>query len=278
MREALQLCVAMMSLYAATAMPSECTTYSKVVDGTCADACLNKTVGICPVALVIKAGGLTKGSCASEGYTKPNGTKSQKAGPCGVITFDLYTKASTFEASRTVPLAAFDETSALKWKVVDDPVMGGQSQSHLVIDRARKAARWFGQVKIVPFLKSPGFCTFRSSDSTFPDASGTTGIYMRVRNNMTDGLTQFKFQLETEGGRSGFKQGTYSGNATVEASDRWVDVMARWSDFDLTWRGQKISGPALTEQLGQIKSIGLSTFFPGEAGKFDVEIISMTAK
>merc|ERR1719353_1557261 len=72
--------------------PAACTDYNKIVNGVCAQACLNKTVGICPIAIVVKAGGLATGTCAAAGFTKPNGTQSQKAGPCGTITFDDYVK------------------------------------------------------------------------------------------------------------------------------------------------------------------------------------------
>merc|ERR1711871_329207 len=258
-----------------------CTTYSKVVNGTCAQACLNKTVGVCPVALVVKLGGLAAATCASAGFTTPDGTKPQKAGPCGTIVFDLYTKSGLkagTDGAGEITLASFDGSSQMTWKTVDDPVMGGKSQSYLARDEANRALRWHGHVALVSFLKSPGFCTFRSSVSKFPDASGTTGIHMRVRNNMTGGLSRFKFQLETKGGRSGFKQGTYSGNVTVMSSgSHFVDVSARWADFDLTWRGERISGPPLTHQLDQLESIGLSTFFPGKVGDFDLEIKSITA-
>jgi hypothetical protein len=264
----------------AAAAADSCTTYSKVVNGTCAQACLNKTVGVCPVALVVKLGGLSATTCAAAGFSQPDGTKPQKAGPCGTIVFDLYTKSGVgADGAGAITLASFDGDSPTTWKTVDDPVMGGKSQSYLARDQADQALRWHGHVAMVPFLKSPGFCTFRSDQAKFPDASGTDGIHMRVRNNMTVGLSRFKFQLETKGGRSGFKQGTYSGNVTVQAAgSRFVDVSARWADFDLTWRGQRISGPALTGQLDQIESIGLSTFFPGKTGDFDLEIESITAQ
>lgn len=255
-----------------------CTTYSKVVDGTCAEACLASMIGICPVALVAKAGGLDAKACAAEGYTQANGTKNQKAGPCGTIAFKLYTKASSAESiGQGIPLAKFDGSMSNTWKSVDDPVMGGQSKSHLIMDTPNKAVRWYGQVKLVPFLHAPGFCTFRSDTAKFPDVTGTAGLHIKIRNNRTDGLAAFTLQLTTKGGRSGFKQGTYSGNVTVPVSKDWIDVSAAWDDFDLTWRGEKINGPKLSTQLDQIQSIGLSTFFPGKVGQFDLEVQSMTA-
>jgi hypothetical protein len=71
-----------------------CTTYRKVTNGECAEACLGSTVGACPVSLVVKFGKLDKGICADAGYTKSDGSIAQKAGPCGTITFKKYAKPS----------------------------------------------------------------------------------------------------------------------------------------------------------------------------------------
>jgi len=69
-----------------------CSHYSRLEDGVCADACLKSFVGACPVGLVASEGNLKKKSCKSQGYTEKDGTLSQKAGPCGSITFDLFNK------------------------------------------------------------------------------------------------------------------------------------------------------------------------------------------
>merc|ERR1719502_1478493 len=69
-----------------------CTDYQRVQDGTCATDCLSSMVGICPVSLVVKTGKLEKGNCKDQGYTVPNGTMSQSAGPCGKLTFSMFNK------------------------------------------------------------------------------------------------------------------------------------------------------------------------------------------
>jgi len=263
-----------------------CDNYIKIEKATCAQICLNKTIGICPVSIVVKTGGLHDGTCADKGFNKPNGTKSVKAGPCGTLSFDLFDMASgdmelalselsslttaRFSTNGDIDLASFDSSSDLKWGVVDDPVMGGKSKSYL--DTTNNVGHWYGNVAIVPFLKSPGFCTIRTGFQQFPDVSGTTELKMYVRNNATSKLEMFMLQLETKDGRSGLKQGTYSGNVTIPATGKWVEVSSRWTDFELTWRGEKITGPPMTSQLDQIMQIGLSTFFPGKAGPFDLEI------
>ena len=156
--------------------------------------------------------------------------------------------------------------------------MGGESHSDFKIDSTEGVGSWVGEVKIVPFLKSPGFCTVRSDNSvtSFPDVSGTSDLVMMVRN--TGDLTRFSLQLESKGGRTIFKQGTYSGEVTVPADKKWREVSASWSDFALTWRGQPLKGPPLTEQLDQITELGLSTFFPGTAGNFSLDIKYVEAR
>ena len=112
--------------------------------------------------------------------------------------------------------------------------------------------------------------------TNFPSAKGTDDLVIMVRN--TGELEKFSLQLETKGGRTIFKQGTYSGELSVPADKQWREVSAKWSDFALTWRGQPLKGPPLTQQLDQIQSIGLSTFFPGTAGNFSLEMKYLEAR
>ena len=75
------------------------TTYYRVDGTTCADVSLGATVGICPTSLVVKLGKLAAGSCASQGYAKAGAPLSQKAGPCGTLNFNTYTKAAEATAA-----------------------------------------------------------------------------------------------------------------------------------------------------------------------------------
>eukprot|EP00299_Pterocystis_sp_00344_P018671 c9316_g1_i1.p1 GENE.c9316_g1_i1~~c9316_g1_i1.p1 ORF type:complete len:425 (+),score=80.29 c9316_g1_i1:67-1341(+) len=73
---------------------SDCTTYRKEADGACADTCLGDTEGLCPTSIIVQYGGLSKGSCNSDGFTKADGSISQAAGPCGTLTFNKWVKPS----------------------------------------------------------------------------------------------------------------------------------------------------------------------------------------
>ena len=207
----------------------------------------------------------------------------KKAGPCGKITFDDYLKPSHNYATTTdTPIVTFDGSplTTYAWKTEDDPVMGGKSSSTLIQQKGSGFGRWYGHVAIVPFLKSPGFCTIRTTSSShnqFPDVTGTTKLKMMARLNATSELDHFNLQIQTKGGVSHGMHGTYSGNITVPKTGKWVQVEAEWSDFIFQWRGEHVKGPTLSTQLDQLTQIGVSTYFPGKVGKFDIEIKEFSA-
>lgn len=276
--------VAATAFTTATSTTSDCVYYRKLSNGECADACLNSFVGICPVSIVAKSGGLEEGKCADLQYTTVDGTTSQKAGPCGTLTFNKYKKAAV-EASQEVTLASFDAEGSAKhqWSAVNDPVMGGQSVSTFTVHKAEKKAVWEGEVKIVPFLKAPGFCNAQTpglyqTSPGFADVSGLKGLSLRMRTVGTGGLTQFNAMLTTKGSKRKItgQQGTYNANYTI--GSEWDDIFVPWGSFSCSWRGQAASWcPELPSQLAEIDSIGVGTAFPGSAGPFHVEISSIKA-
>jgi len=181
-----------------------------------------------------------------------------------------------------VPIATFDGAKAttLAWETINDPVMGGQSKSNFTVDGVRKVGVWVGEVKIVPFLKAPGFCNLQSpglyKTTKFPDLSSMDGIVVRAREANPQGLMQFNVMLMSKGARHFMQSGVYTANFTM--TKVMEDHFVPWSAFECTWRGQKVSWcPELNSQLREINSIGLGTFFPGKAGPFNVEIESLSA-
>lgn len=175
--------------------------------------------------------------------------------------------------ANSIPLITFDggASTTFPWEAVNDPVMGGQSTSHISI--GANVAHWAGEVKLVPFLKAPGFCTIRTKgEAKFPDVSETSKLVILARNNASSALDMFSLQIETKGGTQGFRHGTYSGNVSIPATGEWVEVSSPFADFELAWRGEPMQGPKLIDQLDQIQQVGLSTFFPGKVGAFDMDI------
>lgn len=183
-----------------------------------------------------------------------------------------------------IALATFDgaKASTHHFTTVNDPVMGGKSTSSFSVDKETKVGEWKGEVKIVPFLHAPGFCTMRTDDSDgakFADLSGTDELKLGLQVGSTfaaGDLTSFEAQIETKGSKSGFRTGTYTGKFSVDATRTGPQLATvSWDSFKLTWRGQPMDGPALTDELDQITRIGLGA--AGTAGKFDIAIISIGA-
>lgn len=189
----------------------------------------------------------------------------------------------TLGALADVRIATFDgdKATTLSWQAVNDPVMGGQSNSTLVVDSTRKLGVWAGEVKIVPFLHAPGFCNLQSpgmgKTASYPDLSGSSGMVVRAREASAGGLINFNVQLMSKGAEHLFKKGVYTANISLTAE--MADHFVAWSEFTCTWRGETVSWcPKLGTQLKDINSVGLGTAFPGKAGPFSMEIDSISAK
>lgn len=185
--------------------------------------------------------------------------------------------------SGSVPIATFDGAKAttLSWQTVNDPVMGGQSESTFKVDSGRHVGVWAGEVKIVPFLKAPGFCNLQSpglyKTAKFPDLSQASGIVVRAKEASASGLMHFNVMLMSKGAKHFFSKGVYNANFTV--TSEMADHFLPWSEFTCTWRGEKVSWcPELKSQLSLINGVGLGTAFPGKAGPFNLEIESFSGK
>merc|ERR1719482_621928 len=73
------------------------------------------------------------------------------------------------------------------------------------------------------------------------------------------------------------RQGEYS--APFNATGAQVDHFMPWSEFTCDWRGEKVDWcPPIATQLGKITSVGVGTFFPGQAGKFRLELSAVSAR
>ena len=103
-------------------------------------------------------------------------------------------------AKSNLPLATFDgsPSSSRAWETVDDPVMGGASVSTFA--REGEAGVWSGEVKVVPSLGSPGFCTLRTKGGeVFPDASASTHIGLRLNGESGLPTGDFTMTVGVEG-------------------------------------------------------------------------------
>eukprot|EP00928_Gymnodinium_smaydae_P082951 TRINITY_DN66217_c0_g1_i1.p1 TRINITY_DN66217_c0_g1~~TRINITY_DN66217_c0_g1_i1.p1 ORF type:complete len:404 (-),score=47.40 TRINITY_DN66217_c0_g1_i1:102-1313(-) len=188
-----------------------------------------------------------------------------------------------FASSKDVPIATFDGTkpTTLHWETVNDPVMGGQSTSEFHLDETRQLGIWKGEVRVVPFLHAPGFCSLQSpglyKTAELPDIAGTDGVVVKVRAASNAGLTNFSIMLKSKGAKHFMQEGSYM--APFVVSSEMEEHFVPWSAFSCSVRGQPVSWcPKLDTQLSQITGVGLSTFFPGKAGSFELELDSVSAR
>lgn len=172
-----------------------------------------------------------------------------------------------------LPLVTFDGTPASThaFETVNDPVMGGASTSEFSVDTAQHTGVWDGEVRVVPFLGKPGFCVLRTrAEQEFPDVSGTSAIEVKL-SGPASGLHNFEVQVHVHGVTT--RQTVYTAAAPLQAGQTVMRVP--WSAFTLSWRGQPVKGPPLTDHLAQFSGVGLST--SGKAGKFVVSLMSLAA-
>jgi len=272
-----------------------CTTYNKVANGVCAEDCLGSTVGICPVAFIVKGGGLSEGTCASLGFTKEGGSISQKAGPCGTLTFKTYTKPSgpvagalpsTQLGADEIVLATFDGASKTThtWTELNDPVMGGRSTGSFSLT-GNGTGLFKGEVVDVPSLQAPGFIKVQTQDtSPFADISSCKSIVIRARAGASyDG---YRFQFGTKRGLfcSFFSSG-FKAHFAISASEDFQRVEIPIESFsdcnsDSTGEPSKLCSkdPRVCPDQKTLQDVKTIAFWgEGKAGTVDLEIKSVSA-
>merc|ERR1712048_1517110 len=92
-------------------------------------------------------------------------------------------------------------STTLPFQTVNDPVMGGQSKSSFSVSDNKGIFE--GEVKVVTFLGSPGFCNleapgYKQEAVKFPDLSGTDGISVDMKQTVKGGLTNWDVSIQTE--------------------------------------------------------------------------------
>ena len=69
-------------------------------------------------------------------------------------------------------------TDGARWEAVNDPVMGGISESSFKVEANRGV--WTGEVKVVPRLHAPGFCRVNGAFKAATDLSQSAGLVFQV--------------------------------------------------------------------------------------------------
>ena len=184
-----------------------------------------------------------------------------------------------------------------EWVTLNDPVMGGKSESSLTI--ANGVAHFQGQCNIVPSLQAPGFITMKTGgymqpDAIFPDVSSCHGLKLVFRSTTAADYTGYYVSFGTihlpEGGHaSGFKiplQNVPTGGSDGPEGG-FGHVILPFSDFSAKW--DEATGHILApcgpdenskycpddETLKDMKT--MSIWGEGVEGTVDLEIQSIRA-
>lgn len=147
--------------------------------------------------------------------------------------------------------------------------MGGQSVSKFSVEQSE--GHWSGEVKVVPFLHAPGFCTCRTATEIKLDLSKEAQGGLRFRITKVGGnLTNFEAQFSSAV-HIGPKKGGYTCKFSLPAgAAAQAEYDVPFSSCKESWRGEPEGGAPSAEQLGRITQIGIGS--DGVAGTFDLRI------
>jgi len=181
-----------------------------------------------------------------------------------------------------VVLADFTLPNPLPMITVNDPVMGGTSHSSVTL-RPGEGLVWSGEVNIVSFLGSPGFCILESSgqnDFGTRRLGETDEISFLVK--CADSMLKPMGAQISTGARSknwGVEV-TYTAPLRERvARDGLVELYAAWSEFRASFRGEDVpdAPPLDKDQLDRAYRVGLSTYQSHKAGSFTLELLQIMA-
>jgi hypothetical protein len=182
-------------------------------------------------------------------------------------------------AAKTV--VTFGSGDGAAWQTVNDPVMGGVSESSFF--QGDSSGIWKGKVEIVPFLKKPGFCSLRTpglhEKGELVDLSNSDGLIVRA-SAAKGGLQNFRVQVSTEGaGRGMMEHMIYSAEFT--ATEDMKDHFVAWRDFKCSYHGKNMDWfcPKIYHELHRVTMLGISTHYPlEEPTPFQLELASISTQ
>lgn len=197
-----------------------------------------------------------------------------------------------------ITLVTFDggERTTHKFRELNDPVMGGQSNGSFTIDHDNSVGILDGFVNIVPKLRAPGFIEAWADDSGFVDASAaidgdlvltvksSTPEYRGFRVSFAAGALSPSFSCAAGGSIIG-SGGCYKAQFNVSERSGWTQVRIPFRSFSDKWSSytgdqvktcqQDKSVCPTAEKLSKIQAIGF--WGEGVEGKVNLQIKSVKA-
>jgi NADH dehydrogenase [ubiquinone] 1 alpha subcomplex assembly factor 1 len=172
---------------------------------------------------------------------------------CLTLCFGLINSMAVADINTSM-ITAFDrDTSDLRWRTVNDNVMGGRSRGDYQINDGVLSFR--GSTN----TNGGGFSSIRTSRVSL-DLSDASGFSMRLRG---DGRV-YTFRVTTSRGRV-----SYWAEFPTRAHGKWVEVRIPFETFWPNIMGRRLRGPALDPSA--ISGLGLM-IYDKQDGPFDLEV------
>jgi len=140
------------------------------------------------------------------------------------------------------------------WRSIDDPVMGGVSDSQFVA--TNDGAAFTGTVSLE---HGGGFASVRAPEASY-DLSGHDGLRLRLRG---DGKRYWLTTYTQTGGSVSYR-------ASIEPAEHWTAVPVAFDDLTPYRRGTTASGAPAFDP-GQLRTLGL-LIADEQAGPFRLEV------
>jgi len=121
--------------------------------------------------------------------------------------------------------------SRLSWNTLNDPVMGGQSDSQASFED--DVAIFTGHVRIVPSLQAPGFITLVNRGGIYPDVSSCNALKLVVKANEAYTGYYVSFgSAHADGGRYAFG---FKTPFDAPVGDDFTSIVLPFSSFSDNW-------------------------------------------
>ena len=163
---------------------------------------------------------------------------------------------SSMSSFATVLTEFLNRDSDVRWRVVNDNVMGGRSLGDFVVQNEKLL--FTGSTN----TRGGGFSSIRSVSRALGISDANEGLELLVRG---DGRT-YIFRVQTSAGV------TYW--AEFPTFEEWTSTRIPFSDFEPRWRGRSLNGPVL--KPSDIVSVGLM-IYDGRDGAFSLNVDKISA-
>lgn len=140
------------------------------------------------------------------------------------------TTSSKSDGSGQITLYDFSKQGKGKWRVQDDVVMGGRSDSNLKITEEGQA-RFYGQVSLE---NDGGFCSIHQTTEEEPYVvAGKSAFILRLKGDGKD----YNFRVRTPMGRHSYAF------TFPTMGDKWESVSIPFDAMEATFHGEPVDVP-----------------------------------